>query len=41
MNMELVNQSLQAMVLGMCGIFIVMSIICLTISALNRLFRKK
>ena len=33
------GQSLEVMVLGMCGIFIVMSIIALVISLLNRIFK--
>jgi len=38
--MEQVVQSLWVMLMGMCGIFIVMGIISLAISILNRVFRK-
>lgn len=41
MDMFAVGQSLQAMVLGMCGIFIVMGAICLAISGLNSMFKNK
>ncbi len=37
--MEMVWQSLSVMLMGMCGIFIVMGIISVAISVLNRLFR--
>ena len=33
-------QSLNTMLFGMCGIFIVMGVISLSIAALNRLFKK-
>lgn len=33
-------QSLNTMLFGMCGIFIVMGIISLSIAALNRVFKK-
>lgn len=36
--MEMVLQSLGVMLMGMCGIFIVMGIISIAISLLNRLF---
>lgn len=36
--MEMVLQSLGVMLMGMCGIFIVMGIISIVISLLNRLF---
>ncbi len=35
-----VSQSLNTMLFGMCGIFIVMGVISLSIAALNRLFKK-
>lgn len=38
--MDMVLQSLSVMVMGMCGIFIVMGLISVCISALNRLFKK-
>ena len=34
------SQSLNTMLFGMCGIFIVMGVISLSIAALNRLFKK-
>ena len=37
--MEQLVQSLGVMLMGMCGIFIVMGIISLVINALNRLFK--
>lgn len=41
MDMYAVGQSLQTMFLGMCGIFIVMGLICAAISALNSIFKSK
>ncbi len=38
--MELVIQSLQIMLMGMCGIFIVMGIISLALALLNRFFNR-
>lgn len=38
--MEQVIQSLGIMLMGMCGIFIVMGIISLAISLLNRIFKR-
>lgn len=35
-----VSQSLNTMLFGMCGIFIVMGIISLSIALLNRVFKK-
>ncbi len=37
--MEMAGQSLVVMLMGMCGIFIVMGIISVAISFLNRLFK--
>lgn len=37
--MEQLLQSLGVMLMGMCGIFIVMGIISLVVSALNRFFK--
>ncbi len=37
--MEVVPQSLGVMLMGMCGIFIVMGIISVAVSLLNRLFK--
>lgn len=33
-------QSLNAMLFGMCGIFLVMAVISLSIALLNRIFKK-
>ena len=41
MDIIAVSQSLQVMLLGMCGIFAVMVIISLSITLLNRLFRNR
>ncbi len=38
--MEQLLQSLNVMLLGMCGIFIVMSVLSLAIALLNRMFKK-
>lgn len=38
--MEQLLQSLQVMLFGMCGIFLVMGIISICIAALNRIFKK-
>ena len=38
--MEQLLQSLNVMLLGMCGIFIVMSVLRLAIALLNRMFKK-
>ena len=38
--MERLLQSLNVMLLGMCGIFIVMSVLSLAIALLNRMFKK-
>ena len=38
--MEQLLQSLNVMLLGMCGIFIVMSVLSLVIALLNRMFKK-
>ncbi len=38
--MEQLLQSLNVMLLGMCGIFIVMSVLSLAIARLNRIFKK-
>lgn len=38
--MEQLLQSLNVMLLGMCGIFIVMSVLSLAITLLNRMFKK-
>ena len=38
--MEQLLQSLNVMLLGMCGIFIVMSVPSLAIALLNRMFKK-
>ncbi|MEG1932521.1 MAG: OadG-related small transporter subunit [Pygmaiobacter sp.] len=40
MDFYAVNLSLQTMLLGMCGIFLVMSTISLAITALNAVFKK-
>ena len=37
--MDMVLQSLSVMLMGMCGIFIVMGIISLVVSGLNRMFK--
>ena len=37
--MEMVLQSLRVLLMGMCGIFIVMGIISVAVSLLNRLFK--
>lgn len=37
--MEMIVQSLGVMLMGMCGIFIVMGIISLAISLLNKAFK--
>ena len=37
--MEMVLQSLRVMLMGMCGIFIVMGILSVAVSLLNRLFK--
>lgn len=37
--MEMVLQSLRVMLMGMCGIFIVMGVISVAVSLLNRLFK--
>lgn len=37
--MDLVIQSLGVMVMGMCGIFIVMGLISVSIAVLNRFFK--
>ncbi len=37
--MEQIFQSLSVMLMGMCGVFIVMAAISLAISALNRFFK--
>ena len=37
--MDMVVQSLSVMLMGMCGIFIVMSLISLSITLLNRIFK--
>lgn len=37
--MEMVLQSLGVMLMGMCGIFIVMGILSVAVSLLNRLFK--
>ena len=39
--MEQLLQSLNVMLLGMCGIFIVMSVLSLAIALLNRMFKNK
>lgn len=41
MNTALFIQSLGIMGQGMLGVFVVMSLLALTITVLNRLFRKK
>lgn len=38
--MEQILQSLSVMVMGMCGIFIVMGLISVSISVLNNAFKK-
>lgn len=38
--MEQIIESLGVMLMGMCGIFIVMGLISICISALNRAFKK-
>ena len=38
--MEQLLQSLNVMLLGMCSIFIVMSVLSLAIALLNRMFKK-
>ena len=38
--MEQLLQSLNVMLLGMCGIFIVMSVLSLEFALLNRMFKK-
>lgn len=38
--MDQVLQSLSVMLMGMCGIFIVMGLISVAISALNNFFKK-
>ncbi len=40
MDMNAVTQSLNTMLFGMCGIFIVMGVISVAIALLNRLFKK-
>lgn len=35
----MVLQSIRVMLMGMCGIFIVMGVISVTVSLLNRLFK--
>lgn len=40
MDMVAVGLSLQTMLLGMCGIFVVMALISLSITVLNCLFRR-
>ncbi|MEG0911328.1 MAG: OadG-related small transporter subunit [Ruthenibacterium sp.] len=37
--MDLVLQSLSVMLMGMCGIFIVMGLISVSIAVLNRFFK--
>lgn len=39
--MEQLLQSLNVMLLGMCGIFIVMSVLSLAIALLNRMFKSE
>ena len=39
--MDMVLQSLSVMLMGMCGIFIVMGIISVAVSLLNRFFIEK
>lgn len=38
--MDMILKSLEVMLMGMVGIFIVMGIICLVIMALNKIFKK-
>ena len=40
MNVEVVMQSLGVMLQGMCGIFIVMGVISLSIALLSRVFKR-